>query len=194
MTAATAAELSDSRAPAPAECAPTFEVVYAECFDFVWRSARRLGVPERATDDVVQEVFLVVHRRLAEFEGRSSVRSWVFGILMKVVSDYRRRYKRKDAALTPMLETLKSDLSSCPVHKLEQRQKVELLNALLATLNEHKRVVFVLAELEQMSAPEIADLLGVNLNTVYSRLRAARQEFDRALMRVRKAEGAKAEG
>ncbi|MCC6877952.1 MAG: sigma-70 family RNA polymerase sigma factor [Sandaracinaceae bacterium] len=155
--------------------------IYEEHFDFVWRSARRMGVAESAVDDVVQEVFLVAHRRLEDFERRSSIRTWLFGILLRVVSDYRRSLRRK-GGLAPLPESL-PDSGDTPDRRAERQQAVALLHRLLDTLDDDKRAVFVLAELEQMSAPEIADALSVNLNTVYSRLRAARMGFDKALAR-----------
>lgn len=160
------------------------EEIYESCFDFVWRSARRMGVAEAAVDDVVQEVFLVAHRRLADFEGRSSVKTWLFSILLRVVSDYRRTLRRK-GGLAPLPEGLCADEAECPAGRAEHREAVRVLHALLATLDDDKRAVFVLAELEQLTAPEIADALGVNLNTVYSRLRAARRDFEKALERHR---------
>lgn len=160
------------------------EDVYEEHFDFVWRSARRMGVADASVDDVVQEVFLVAHRRLADFEGRSTVRTWLFGILMRVVKDYRRTLRRK-GGLAPLPEVLPSDGRESPANRAEQREAVRLLHRLLDSLDDDKRAVFVLAELEQMTAPEIADALSVNLNTVYSRLRAARREFGKALERNR---------
>lgn len=160
------------------------EEVYESCFDFVWRSARRMGVAEAAVDDVVQEVFLVAHRRLGDFEGRSSVKTWLFSILLRVVSDYRRTLRRK-GGLASLPEELRADDAECPAERTEQREAVRLLHALLATLDDDKRAVFVLAELEQLTAPEIAEALGVNLNTVYSRLRAARRDFEKALERHR---------
>src|ERR1700683_1529789 len=85
--------------PAPAadeqSAPPSFDQVYEEHFDFVWRSAKRLGVHDGAVDDVVQETFLVVQRRLPEFEGRSSPNTWVFGIVLRVARDHRRKVRRK---------------------------------------------------------------------------------------------------
>ncbi len=161
------------------------EDVYDAHFDFVWRSARRMGVAEACADDVVQEVFLVAHRRLADFEGRSSVKTWLFGILVRVVSDHRRRIRRK-GGLDPLPEVLAAEPhASCPAEQVERRDKVRLLHDLLGTLDDEKRAVFVLAELEQMTAPEIAEALSIKLNTVYSRLRAARKKFEAALQRHR---------
>lgn len=163
---------------------PEFEAVYDEWFDFVWRSARRLGVAESSVDDVVQEVFLVVHRRLPDFEGRSSVKTWLFAIVLRVVSDYRRTLRRK-GGLSELPEEPIDDRSASPAAEAERAQAVRLLHQLLDELDDDKRTVFVLAELEQMSAPEISEIVGCPLNTVYSRLRAAREAFERALSRYR---------
>lgn len=161
------------------ESAPRLEEIYDLFFDFIWRSARRMGVSEGSVDDVVQEVFIVAHRRLGDFEGRSSIKTWLFGILLRVVSDHRRTLRRK-GGLAPLPEGLAAD-DGGPDERVETNQRVALLHRLLASLDEDKRTVFVLAELEQMTAPEIADALGVKLNTVYSRLRAGRKKFDAAL-------------
>lgn len=192
MGAAATADRLDVGKPAPtvirggeAAGALRLEDIYEESFDFVWRSARRMGVAESSVDDVVQEVFLVAHRRLADFEGRSRVETWLFGILLRVVSDHRRTLRRK-GGLAPLPEALADDSTArCPAERAETREKVRLLHALLDTLDDDKRAVFVLSELEQLTAPEIAEALGVNLNTVYSRLRVARKKFDEALARHR---------
>ena len=159
--------------------------VYEQHFDFVWRSARRLGVPESAVDDVVQEVFLVVHRQLASFEGRSSMKTWLFGILHNLVLRERRTWARRERphAIEPV------EPEPAPDQQLAEQQARRLLHALLAELDDDKRAVFVLADLEQMSAPEIAEATGLKLNTVYSRLRLARAEMERALARHRAREG-----
>jgi RNA polymerase sigma-70 factor (ECF subfamily) len=169
--------------PFEAAALPKLElsVVYEAQFDFVWRSARRLGVSPLYLDDVVQEVFLVVHRRLLEFEGRSTLRSWLFGITRRVVRDQRRSAQRKPA--TPLNDDPIDQRARSADQLLELREQAELLHALLAELDLDKREVFVLAELEQMSGPEIAASLQVNLNTVYARVRAARQAFEAALQR-----------
>src|ERR1700730_7073255 len=74
---------------------PTFAQLYESQFSFVWRSARRLGTPEASIDDVVQEIFLVAHRKLPQFEGRSSIKTWVFGIVINVVRTHRRALRAK---------------------------------------------------------------------------------------------------
>jgi len=157
--------------------------IYEEHFDFVWRSARRLGVPDSAVDDVVQEVFIVVHRQLASFEGRSSMKTWLFGILRNVVLRQRRSWaRRREEALEE--SAVAADAAPADEH-LAEREARRVLHALLAGLDDDKRAVFVLAELEQMSAPEIAEATGLKLNTVYSRLRLARAEMEKALERHR---------
>lgn len=167
----------------------TFAEVYAGYLGFVWRSARALGVGAPAMDDVVQEIFVVVHRRLPEFEGRSAVRTWLSGIVLNVVRHYRRSLVRrsphelsKEGALDP--ETLATGAPN-PYDNAELAEHTRLLHRVLEMVDEEKREVLVLAEVEELTVPEIADALGLNLNTAYSRLRLARQQFERALARHR---------
>jgi RNA polymerase sigma-70 factor (ECF subfamily) len=150
--------------------------IYAEHFEFVWRSLRRLGAPEHALEDATQDVFLVAARRLDEFEGRSSIRTWLFGIAMRVVRTQRRtawRHQRKVDALAAAPREEPSD-------PIARRDAQRLLLALLAELDDDKRAVYVLVELEGMTVVEVAEGLGANLNTVYTRLRAARQQLHAA--------------
>jgi RNA polymerase sigma-70 factor, ECF subfamily len=174
---------------------PEFEDVYERWFDFVWRTARRLGVPEAALDDVVQEVFVVVHRQLGGFEGRASLKTWLFGITRRVVGDHRRAQRRRPAH-EPLREGQLRVAERDPAERAESAQAAELVHRLLDGMDDAKREVFVLVELEQMTAPEVAEALGVKLNTVYSRLRLARRDFERALSRERSrmAAGARFDG
>lgn len=174
--------LQDASAPHVRAIAMDFTRVYDEHFAFVWRSLRRLGVPDRLLDDAAQDVFIVVHRRLAEFEGRSSIKSWLFGIARRVAHDHRRRVGRKERT-EELRETTADPRGATPAHDAERAEAVRALHEILASLDDDKREVFVLAELEQMTVPEIAEAIGVNLNTVYSRLRAARLAFDAAVAR-----------
>jgi RNA polymerase sigma-70 factor (ECF subfamily) len=178
-----------SDAPAARMTAPGFAAVYEQNFDFVWRSLRRLGVPEASMDDAAQDLFIVVHRRLGEFAGRSSVRTWLFGIALRVAGDYRRRLRRKGAPLRPLPDALPDTTRPGPYEDLARREAARVLDGLLDALDDAKRAVFVLAELEQMTAPEIAEVLDVNVNTVYSRLRAARADFERAVARLQSRSG-----
>jgi RNA polymerase sigma-70 factor (ECF subfamily) len=152
---------------------------YKEHFAFVWRSLRRLGVPVQALDDAAQDVFIVALRRRAEFRGRSSYRTWLFGIAANIAREERRKGRRA-SSLEPIDEALSSRQSS-PLDHATDAEAVRFVEAFLATLDDAKREVFILAELEQMPAPEIAEAVGAKLNTVYSRLRAAREAFAQLL-------------
>lgn len=161
--------------------APTsFSALYDRYFDFVWRSLRRLGVPVSSLDDATQEVFLVVYRRLPEFKGHSSLKTWLFGIAYNVAqhvirSAARRAAERGSPAPPAHVAT--------PQEELLQAESVRLLYRVLDDLEPDKRSVLVMAELEHMTAPEIVQATGLPLNTVYSRLRLARRDFEAALRR-----------
>jgi RNA polymerase sigma-70 factor (ECF subfamily) len=164
---------------------PSFDEVYEAHVDYLWRSARGLGVPAAAVDDVLQDVFLVVHRRLPEFEGRSSVRTWLTRILVRVVSEHRRRFRRKERGHDELVEDALDTHQPTPHDELARRQAVRLLGEILEAMDDDQRVVFVLAEIEQVPVPEIAASLEVNVNTVYSRLRLARKDYQKHLARLR---------
>ncbi len=164
---------------------PPFASVYDRYFSFVWASVRRLGVGTEDVDDVVQEVFVVIHSRLHTVEQPQSLRSWVYGVVRRTVSGYRRSRRVdgvNDAALADH-DRARELGQPTPQALTEQADQVNLLWTLLAELDESKREVFVLSEVEEMSAPEIASALEIPLNTAYSRLRAARLAFDAALAR-----------
>ena len=165
---------------------PTFETIYHQYFRFVWSSVRRFGVSTEAIDDVVQEVFLVVHSKLHTVRDPSAMRSWIYGVVRRTVSGYRRANKitGDSFALHPPDQMVASTEPS-PLDRSEQRAKLELLSTLLAGLSEPKREVFILVELEEMSVPEVAEALEIPLNTAYSRLRHARLEFEAALSHAR---------
>jgi len=164
---------------------PSFAEVYDQCFDLAWRNLRRLGVPDAQVDDAVQEVFVIVHRRLGEFEGRASLRAWVCAIVTRVASDHRRALRRKSppADASVDADSLPDEGARDPYDSALREEGVRRLHRLLDELTGDKRVVFVLAELEQMSAPEIAEALGENVNTISARLRAARREFEQLVAR-----------
>lgn len=167
---------------------PSFEQVYDEHAAFVWRSLRRLGVPTSSLDDATQDVFVVVHRKLSTFEARSSVRSWLFGIVVHVSRTLRRtaRRKRDDARVeSDVLEGLEAhDEHADPALSAERREAIRVLYELLEGLDDERREVFVMAELEGLTGVEIAEALGgINVNTVHTRLRGARADLAKALAR-----------
>lgn len=164
----------------------SFEQVYESSFDFVYRNARRLGVPASAADDVVQEVFMVLHRRLGEYDGRASLRGWVYGILANTVRGYRRSFRRKEMPLVNVEHD--EDLGPAssragPEQRAQQREDMLLLLRLLDELPDQQRELIVLADLEELKIPEICACLGGNSNTVYSRLRVAREALRGKLLR-----------
>jgi RNA polymerase sigma-70 factor (ECF subfamily) len=171
-----------------------FAAVYEQHFDFLWRSVRRLGVADAHVDDVVQEVLLTVHRRLGSFEGRSSLKTWLFGIALGVVRNHRRVARRQATHTTPADEVPEGAAADRPSEpgphaSLVKAEAVRILYDILDELSDDKRAVFILAELEQVSGPEIAALLSVNVNTVYARLRAARSEFEASVARRKAQDG-----
>jgi len=177
------------------ESAPRQEGVEEICaahMDFVWRNLRRLGVAESSIDDAVQDVFLVVHRRLPEFQERSRVTTWLFAIVLRVASTHRRsaqrRRRRMDDVAPVALEAVADREGEGPLELVARRQARELLHRLLEQLDDDKRAMLVSVDLEQLSVPEAAEALGLNLNTAYSRLRAARAAFNEAVARRQRAE------
>jgi RNA polymerase sigma-70 factor (ECF subfamily) len=181
------AKVEASRAMGAANSKPTFDEVYEAQVEFVFRNAQRLGVADSALDDVVQQVFLVVHRRLGEIAEDAPVRAWVFGILSHVVRDYRRSLRRKSphSVAPPIDPATLTEPGRGPFDALAREEALRVAASLLSELSDDKREIFVLSELEQLTAQEIAESIGVNANTVYSRLRAARQDFERAVERSR---------
>jgi RNA polymerase sigma-70 factor (ECF subfamily) len=160
----------------------TLQEVYREHFRFVWRALRRLGIPESDAQDATQEVFLVVHRKLPEFEGRSRMTTWLFGICLRVVRNRKRklssRYEVQEEATAEL-----PDSAAPPDAEIERRRGLARLEAILESIDLEQRVVFVLFELEGMSGEEIADLLQIPVATAHSRLRLARESFRLALAR-----------
>lgn len=164
-----------------------FGTIYQNYFDLVWRTLRRYGVPDASVDDAMQDVFVVVHTQLANFEGRSSLRTWMFGIARRVARDHRpsaRARARAEGVGVDTLEALPDVASKSPLATLEAIEGARLLESLLGALSPKKREAFILVELEQMTVLEASQALGLNSNTISSRVRAARQELEHALARV----------
>jgi RNA polymerase sigma-70 factor (ECF subfamily) len=167
-----------------AEAAEELRALFDTHHDFVWRSVRRLGIGSDAVDDVVQEVFIVAGRKLDAFEGRSSVRTWLFGIAMRVAHTHRRSQQRRLRRAAAYAET--TPTIGDPYARADA---VDLLHRLLDDLDDDRRAAFVLADLEGLTAAEIAEELGANPNTISSRIRAARQHLERAVAQHVEREG-----
>lgn len=159
-----------------------FRTLYDEHVAFVWRNLRRLGVAPADVEDRVQEVFVVAHRRLGDYEERGhGPRAWLFQIVLRVASEWRRHKRRHpedvDGGAAQDLEHTDPEQTDL----IARREALDQLDSALATLDVDKRAVLVLHEIEEMTAPEIAESLALPVNTVYSRLRVARQQLEASL-------------
>ncbi len=171
----------------PAFTRPSFDEVYAQTFPAVWRMAVRLGVADCPLEDVVQDVYLSVFRKLHEFEGRCSLKTWVLAITIRTVANYRRVLRRKGAgfALTSVVidPDFVIDGAPDPHEQLARAEAVHAVHELIDGLDDRRAAIFVLVELRGLTVPAVAAQLGTNLNTTYARLRAARRDFERAVQR-----------
>jgi RNA polymerase sigma-70 factor (ECF subfamily) len=157
-----------------------FEQIYRAHHDFVWRTLCRMGVNERDAPDASQKVFLIAHRNLPLFQGQSTLKTWLCGIALRVAADYRRSaVSRREVLVAEIPGDASSDADQH--RKLEDRERIASLDAILSGLSLEQRKVFVLFELEELSGEEIAELLGVPEGTVRSRLRLARRAFSKLL-------------
>jgi RNA polymerase sigma-70 factor (ECF subfamily) len=168
-------QLAPTATSAPAELR-SFDELYAEYARFVWRDVMSRGVPRWAIDDVVQEVFVVVHRQLAAFESQSAMRAWLSIIVKQVSREHVRELGH--APLTQPLGANDASTLEGPAEAFEQKAVATLLDELLARMTEAQREVFIMHELEHMTVDEIASSLPANKNTVYARLRTARRIFE----------------
>jgi RNA polymerase sigma-70 factor (ECF subfamily) len=156
--------------------------VFAQHSNFVWRTLQRLGVRDADLEDVAQEVFLVVGQRLHEFEHRSRITTWLYGISLRVASTHRRRaWVRREIPSSDRPDA--PDLEGGPEEALETARKRQDLQAILGLMGLERRALLVMYELDEMSCEEIAEVLGVPTGTVHSRLSAAREEFRAAMKR-----------
>jgi RNA polymerase sigma-70 factor, ECF subfamily len=165
------------RAPSAEAAGPTpaLQDIYRAHFGYVWRSLARLGVRDADIADLAHDVFVVVHRKLDDFDPRRPLKPWLFGICFRVALDKKRK-------ASSHRETLTDDpraASSVPTSEelVAARQAHDQVMRALDHLDEQKRAVFVMHELEGLSMPEIAEIVDVPLNTLYSRLRVAREAF-----------------
>lgn len=154
-----------------------FDSVYAQHFDFVWRNLRRLGVPESSLRDAAQEVFLVIYRRLGEFEPRGTLRSWIYSILRRIALAQKRLCQQDASEVPESTRQIVAEVTPDPETEVARGEALNLLIKLLNALDEDKRDALVIVDLEGMTVPEACMALDVNLNTLYSRLRAARQQM-----------------
>jgi RNA polymerase sigma-70 factor (ECF subfamily) len=152
---------------------PSLRTVFDEHAQYVIRSLRHLGIKEADVEDVAQEVFVTVHRKLPEFEGRSKLRTWLYAICLRVASDHRRRayVVRERVTDSPPVDTGERTGAEPDLH-LESRGFVQQL---LEGIDDDKRAVLVLYEIEGLTMREVAEVVGCPIQTAYSRLHAGRE-------------------
>lgn len=157
--------------------------LYDAYFDFVLRVARRLGTPEAEAEDVVHDVFVVVHKKLDRFEG-GRLTTWLYRITANVVSERHRKRRVRNA-----FETLKiwigGEPSESPERSAERSSATRAVERVLERMNPKKREVFALFEIEGLSGEEIAERIGSPVNTVWTRLYHARKQFLEIARRLR---------
>lgn len=158
---------------------PSFDEVFAAHAPMVWRTMRRLGRREADAEDLAQEVFLIVFRKLPAFEGRSKLSTWIYGICVKVAADHgRRAHVRREV---PAAELPEPGGAAPQEDAVARRQALARLDDLLALLDDDKRAVFVLYEIEELPMADVAAAVGAPLQTAYSRLHAARKLIHEAI-------------
>lgn len=162
----------------------SFDALFEREFSYVCRSLRRLGVKESDIDDLAQEVFLNVHRHLPEYDAERPLKPWLFSFAYGAAANYRRLARHR-------VERHESDdafasSNDGPEQALENARARDLVLRILSSLDGDRAAVFVMHELDGFAAPDIAEALKIPLNTVYSRLRVAREEFAAAARRVQK--------
>lgn len=175
------AGMANARRPAPA--ALSFQWFFRQNAPFVWRTLRYLGVAESDLEDASQEVFLVVHRRLGEFEWRSAATTWLYSIAANVAGNYRTRAHRRHEQVTEPEQIPERSVSAPQLEQIAHAQARLLLAEIVSCLDDEKRAVFVLADIEQVPMAEVAATMGCPLQTAYARLHAARKTLAAELRR-----------
>ena len=174
MLAATRIDPKETTALADARHAE-LTVLFRTHHAFVWRVLRHLGVATADLEDVLQEVFVVVHRRIAQYREQDKIRAWLYAIALRVAKDYRRRAHRRREQLTDVPPEVSHGPSQA--NDVESQQTLQLVERMIAALPEKQRAVFVLFEIEQLSMHEVALAVGCPLPTAYARLHKARERL-----------------
>jgi RNA polymerase sigma-70 factor (ECF subfamily) len=173
----------------PAATPPEFRALYREQLAYVFRTLRRLGAAPADVDDLVQEVFTVVFKRLSDYDPRRPIQPWLFGIAFRVASMHHRSRSRRVTEVAGDPIELTADDAPGPEASLADRQSRRLVLEALEALDLPQRGIFVMHDIDGQSVPEIAEALSIPLNTVYSRLRAARAHFTSRVRQLRLAAG-----
>jgi RNA polymerase sigma-70 factor (ECF subfamily) len=170
----------------PAARAFAFHAVFESELDYVCASLRRLGVRPSDLEDLAQDVFIAVYRHLDEYDRARPLRPWIFGFAYRTASNYRRLSRHRAEVLDARHEDAVASSGSPEDLLASQRLEVAFWES-LDRLSAEQRAVFVMHELDERSGPEIAETLGIPLNTAYSRIRAARSEMAKFLGRTEEA-------
>jgi RNA polymerase sigma-70 factor (ECF subfamily) len=160
----------------------TFEAIFESELPYVWHALRRLGVPERDREDLVHDVFLIVHRRLAEYDRLRPLRPWLFGIAYRRAADYRRLSRHRREVFVETSEP--ADAGPSAEDSVAAGEARALLGEALDLIDYDRRAVVILHDLEDVPVPEIARALSIPLRTAYSRLRVGREELTAATKRL----------
>lgn len=168
----------------PAPPCPAFSEVYRAHFRLIWTTLARLGVRTAELEDAAQEVFMVVHRRLEDYDPTRPLRPWLLGITYRVATAERRRARHRREHLGDAPRSQGIDRAT-PEAQIIARCRAERIHQALDALDPERRAVFVMHEMQAIPCPEIAEALGVPLNTIYSRLRVARERFRGAFDELR---------
>lgn len=172
-----------------AEESTDFQAIYREHYATIWRFLVHLGVRKGDVPDVAHNVFLIAYRKLGEFEHRSTIRTWLCGIALRVGRDHMRSARVRLEVPTSDFTELDTQSADDSSEALRSKRQLALALKLLSGLPEEQREVFVLHELEQLTGSEIAELTGTPVNTVRSRLKRARDAFRSQLTELREKGG-----
>ena len=187
----------DDRAPTATRTGPDetdFEQTYRAHVGYVWRVLRGMGVPEPAVEDATHEVFVVVHRRWADWDRRSKMTTWLYGIARGVARNLHRSDRRAERKLRAVEDAPPAESGRYanvdPARRVDRAEAAALLESFLSQLEVQKRRVFLLCEVEGLSAAEAARILRENPNTISSRLRRARKLFEQYVAQLNARPGA----
>jgi RNA polymerase sigma-70 factor (ECF subfamily) len=181
----------EAEAPASAPLAtpgfPEFRTLFADYFPYVWHSLRRLGVPDRDLEDLAHDVFLEVYRGRDRYDPARPVRAWLFGFAFRKASHYRRRARHRYEVQGETDE--RAEAAPTALERVITTEALGVAHTALEALEIDRRAVFLMHEVDGISIPEVAEALGIPLNTAYSRLRLARRDFRKRVSRLRARQG-----
>jgi len=183
VTASSSVHWAPEQAISESPLCPEFPEIFRDHLGYVWHALRRLGVHDRDLEDVAHDVFLAVFKKLHQYDAARPLRPWLFGFAFRFASDYRdlarHRYEVTHDGHEP------PDPGPTALESVIQGEALELANRALGELELGRRAVFILHELDECSMPEVAEALGIPLNTAYSRLRLARADLAASVRRLR---------